>query len=356
MSEYRRRKYLVAAFALYWLCAPALGRTCSTSVIARQTRWETPYYVIDANVPGPTVMIVGGVHGNEPAGSRAAEQIAGWRIERGVLIVLPRANVPGLLRNSRMMPGVADNRNLNRNFPIKVEDEPRCRLSKAIWDLVRTENPDWLLDLHEGADFTQINSKSVGSSIIIAKLPGVRARANEMLEALNRTIDDPNKEFVLKVSPVSGSLARSAADHLDVKSMILETTMKSQPISKRTRQHRIMVHRFLTAMEMVAGDMNMLIGDNAPEDAVRVALYDADGPILAAGQDANIGDFQCLAYFRTEIAENGAPAGVMQDTPAVIAGIFGRGRVLCCSPHPESTPGLEQFVRQAIIWSAGSSN
>jgi len=42
-----------------------------------------------------------------------------------------------------------------------------------------------------------------------------------------------------------------------------------------------------------------------------------------------------------------------QDTPAIIIGRFGKGRVFCSSPHPESTEGLEPLVRQAIRWSAG---
>ncbi|MEZ5299670.1 MAG: hypothetical protein R3F11_03220 [Verrucomicrobiales bacterium] len=36
---------------------------------------ETPYYVADSGEPGPTVLITGGIHGNEPAGAAAAAQI-----------------------------------------------------------------------------------------------------------------------------------------------------------------------------------------------------------------------------------------------------------------------------------------
>ncbi|MHC4692889.1 MAG: hypothetical protein ACYS67_09110, partial [Planctomycetota bacterium] len=70
-------------------------------IIAKGSIWETEYYVIDGEKPGPVVMIVGGIHGNEPAGCRAVEQIRHWNITRGELIVLPRANRPSLQRRTR---------------------------------------------------------------------------------------------------------------------------------------------------------------------------------------------------------------------------------------------------------------
>jgi len=79
----------------------------------------------------------------------------------------------------------------------------------------------------------------------------------------------------------------------------------------------------------------------------------ANGTLLAPAQDPNIPDFKPLALYRTEIAKNGAPEGVMKDTPAIVAGRFGQGRVLCSSPHPEYTDGLESFVHRAVRWAAG---
>ncbi len=81
----------------------------------------------------------------------------------------------------------------------------------------------------------------------------------------------------------------------------------------------------------------------------------ANGPLLAPDEDPNIPDFRVLAHFRTEINKNDAPEGVMKDTPAIIAGRFGKGRVFCSSPHPEYTEGLEPLVHKAVRWAAGRS-
>ncbi len=277
------RKSLHLCLALFFICSivcrtATLAQQHSTGLIAEGTIWQTRYYVTESNEPGPVVMIVGGIHGNEPAGSRAAEQIRHWKITKGKLIVLPAVNGPALKKESRLTPDVSKGLgNLNRNFPEAVADAPKCALSKGIWSVVCAERPDWLLDLHEGYDFTQINSKSVGSSVIAGKSLVVTEQARRMLDVLNETIEDPNKKFVLKSPPVKGSLARAADEVFGIKSMILETTFKRQPISLRTRQHKIMAHRFLTDLSMVSGRPDVLVSRTKPSGAICAALYDAGG-------------------------------------------------------------------------------
>lgn len=38
----------------------------------------------------------------------------------------------------------------------------------------------------------------------------------------------------------------------------------------------------------------------------------------------------------------------MKGTTAIARGQFGKGRVICFSPHPEVTRGLEHFIQLAI--------
>jgi len=80
-------------------------------------------------------------------------------------------------------------------------------------------------------------------------------------------------------------------------------------------------------------------------------LYD-NGPILKPAGRTDLSPYEALAFFRTEMAENGTPVGVMVNSPAVVDGHFGKGRVLISSPHPEQTPGLEALVGHAVRWLA----
>ncbi len=80
---------------------------------------------------------------------------------------------------------------------------------------------------------------------------------------------------------------------------------------------------------------------------IRKVIYH-NGPLLVPANNPAIPDFEPLAFFRTEVAEHGSPAGIMVNTPAMVRGDFGKGRVLVSSPHPEQTPSMESFIEQAV--------
>lgn len=471
-----------------------VAATTTTNLLLPDTRFATPCYFVDSEKPGPTVMIVGGVHGNEPAGAQAAEGIRQWPITKGKLIVIPRANVPGLAANKRLIPGLATNlSNLNRNYPRagQTNNEARGELAQAIWQIANDQHPDWLLDLHEGFDFHQRNEKSVGSSVICFPLPAAQAVADKMLAAVNATITNATLKFVRRDLPIDGSLARAAGEHLHVPGLTLETTDK-QPMAKRVQQHHLMVRQLLAQLGMIAaadsenaapitgaepkkitarkikialyqgpgtggkGPAELIQQLNAPGAATSLveitpeeiragALTNFDvvifaggsgsqeakaigeagcaevekfvgagggyvgicagaylatagypwslkiinartlspkwkrggavlkmeltpagadifggattvdvlyhqGPIVGPANATNLPPYEPLAYFRTEVSSNNTPAGIMIDSPAIFAGQYKSGKVICISPHPEQTAGLDYLVPQAVNW------
>ena len=134
-SCFRRRltpyRWVVVATVLAAFSS-AGAATRSGGTINTGTRFETPYYIQDSGVAGPTVVITGGIHGNEPAGAYAADQVRHWPISRGKIIVLPRANPPALKADKRYTPEVDEKlKNLNRNFP-KAGEPPDARGTAAV--------------------------------------------------------------------------------------------------------------------------------------------------------------------------------------------------------------------------------
>lgn len=79
-----------------------------------------------------------------------------------------------------------------------------------------------------------------------------------------------------------------------------------------------------------------------------LSIFYGQGPLLAPANRPDIEDYETLAVFDSEVAENGAPSGVMIGTTAIAKGRFGKGKVVCFSPHPEMTKGLEKMVQFAI--------
>ena len=91
-------------------------------------------------------------------------------------------------------------------------------------------------------------------------------------------------------------------------------------------------------------------GDKLTDRGIRYA----NGPIIKADVRKDLPEFEVLASFRTELAENDTPVGVMVNAPAMVRGTFGMGRVFTSSPHPEQTAGLEPIVEKAVRWVARS--
>lgn len=480
-----------------------------SGLLAEGTRWETPYYRVEASHDGPTLLVVGGIHGNEPAGWRTAEQVRHWPIVAGVLVVVPQANVPGIEANTRLMPDVPGERaNLNRNFPDEeTNDSARGEIAQALWQFVQEIEPDWILDLHEGHHFNRSHQppegeeRSVGSSVIYRTNPALDELARRMQEAANSTVTDPKRRFVLlDRGPKKTSLVSACIRQLGIPGMILETTFRFQPISLRTRQHRLMVNvimRHLGMLErdcadvlaapkhdrmihvalydgpgassrgvarlarVVAGAENMTLNHLGPADVRPVVLQQFDviifpggsgskqaagiaaagrkhvrgfvhsgggylgvcagaylasahytwsldlvptsvftgareiegvgtkqmwyrgkettvsmeltdegrelfadlpgtvdvmyqnGPIVSPKDEADLAPYTTLAHFRTENVLYEPQRGTMVDTPAIVAGHFGRGRAIAVSPHPEATEALHSIISQSIRWTAG---
>jgi glutamine amidotransferase-like uncharacterized protein len=92
-----------------------------------------------------------------------------------------------------------------------------------------------------------------------------------------------------------------------------------------------------------------LLGD--VKDIFKVRYH--NGPILKPAERTDLPLFTPLTVFKTEIAENDTPVGVQVNSPAHVIAPYGKGRVFVSSPHPENTPGLENFIPRGVFWAAG---
>jgi hypothetical protein len=116
-------------------------------------------------------------------------------------------------------------------------------------------------------------------------------------------------------------------------------------LNARTVSNKWQRGRGTMQVELVDGG-RPLFGDVSGPFSIRYA----NGPIIQPLNRPELPPYQVAALFRTEIANNGSPVGVMVNSPAVVYSTFGRGRVLTISPHSEDTPGLENFVPRALAW------
>ncbi len=239
--------------ALGLSAAPALAldeAPVEVTRVAAGTRWETPVFVVEGITDGPTVLILGGVHGDEIAGVRSAEEMRCFNIARGRLIIIPQTNVPALAHGTRRAPKT-QHADLNRNFPRRAGDLPRGTLARALWGALLELKPDFVVDLHEGYDFHKKNKKSVGSSVLFYPSVSGERHARRIVAAVNATVSERERRFSLLRPPVRGSLARAVTEQLGIPALILETTKNHQPLQVRVDQHLLMTAELLEHLGML---------------------------------------------------------------------------------------------------------
>ncbi|MFH0783794.1 MAG: M14/M99 family metallopeptidase [Pseudomonadota bacterium] len=169
---------------------------------------ELHIYRILGKEPGKTIMLIGGIQGDEPGGYLTADLYADISLRKGNLIVVPRANFYSILLNQR--DGMTGD--MNRKFSEASDTEKNMEqeivtiLKKLIGD------SDCLLNLHEGSGFYNQEWKSeienpdrFGQSIIYdAKNYFGKKRqieieletlAQRITEKVNKQIDDRRYHF-----------------------------------------------------------------------------------------------------------------------------------------------------------------
>ncbi len=205
------------------------------------TPWETTLYIIGSPVEGPTVMVIGGIHGDEPAGYLAAESIVSWAVDRGTLLVLPRANMPAVAEQKRSVSGSAD---LNRSFPgSDRSDDQTARLAAAIFGVMQEYEPDWVVDLHE-ADHCEYKSPgALGQTFIYPYESSGLDIVKELLIAVNRTIYLEEYNFMLLRGAAHGTAIETA--QLSGSEAIIIETCKQMDLSERVKYQRQVVSSLL---------------------------------------------------------------------------------------------------------------
>jgi len=234
--------------AVFVAPAPAEASTTQKVVLASGTSYATNMYIIRSGKPGPVVMIVGGVHGNERAGYVAAGKMVDTSIKKGTLIVIPRANRLAINHNKRYYGGHGD---LNRDFPQGKYQSADGTLSRAIWAAVKKYDVDYLMDMHEGYDYYKNRStSSVGQTLIYYPNSYLQPKVRSIVNSLNSRISSNYREFSLLRYPARGSLARATAQYLGVKSFIFETC-NNVSLSTRVGYHQRAAKILLSKLYML---------------------------------------------------------------------------------------------------------
>ncbi len=160
------------------------------------------FYYGESTPTNKTILILGGIHGNEPAGSKAILQLMNdininkVKINNNRIIFVPYVNYCALRLNKRQVPFIGD---LNRKFPITEnynEDDLNPIVKKII---IMMKQSDFIIDFHEGWGFYKEKTGSIGSTITPTNTDISNQLADLVYDNLNKSITEDYKKFTILV-------------------------------------------------------------------------------------------------------------------------------------------------------------
>ncbi|MEZ7934645.1 MAG: M99 family carboxypeptidase catalytic domain-containing protein [Sulfurospirillum sp.] len=148
---------------------------------------------------GSTLLIVGGIHGDEPGGYFAPMLLARYyKIESGNLWIVPNLNFDSIVKNSRGING-----DMNRKFAkIETKDKDFDTVAE-VKKLILNPKVDLTLNLHDGQGFYRdrqidknFNPKAWGQATIIDQQQISNAKYGNLAEIAKKVNQETNVDLI----------------------------------------------------------------------------------------------------------------------------------------------------------------
>ena len=234
------------------------------------TDYELHVYRIYGEESGKTLLLIGGIQGNEPGGFLSADLYADMALAKGNLIVVPRANFYSILLNRRQI-----NKDMNRQFAETSEINYETKIVAILKELI--SESDCLLNLHDGSGFFSEkwesplrNPKRYGQSIIADcdtfSVPGTDKTlhlgdmARHVVDQINRHIKEPGHRFhfnnhrTQELKTLHPEQRKSATYYAlfqcGIPAFGIETS-KSLPLETKVRHHNFAINAFMQFLGIV---------------------------------------------------------------------------------------------------------
>jgi hypothetical protein len=257
-----------ALFAALAASPPALARV--HTVFFEDTDYELHVYRIFGKIPGKTLMLIGGIQGNEPGSFHSADLYTELSLAQGNLIVVPRANFKSIVLNRRQI-----NEDMNRKFAEDTRYNYETKIVAILKKLI--SESDALLNLHDGSGFysdqwesPNRNPMRYGQSIIAdcdvyhdpktGKTIRLGSMARAISERVNRFIENPehhirfNNHRTKDPDTPHREQRKSATFYAlytyGIPAFGVEAS-KSLPLESKIQYHNLIINAFMEAFDIV---------------------------------------------------------------------------------------------------------
>lgn len=271
-------------------CISLLALFLSQLVYAEPLRFSL--HKIESGIPGPTLLIIGGIQGDEPGGFTAASMlVTNYKVQAGSIWVVPNLNFESIIKRSRGIHG-----DMNRKFNILSEKDPEFDEVQKIKKIILSDDVDVVVNLHDGSGFYKKkyinkmhNPHRWGQSIIIDQKVLAREKFGELStiagnvqKYINQRLRNKNKFFYVKNTETKkGDIEmEKSLTYFSIKNnrpAFAVEASKSFLTYERTFYHLLAVEGFMSELgikfqrdfKMTKRDVSKQIGNN-----LKISLYD----------------------------------------------------------------------------------
>jgi hypothetical protein len=226
---------------------------------------ELEVYKIYGREEGPTMMILGGIQGDEPGGFLSADLYVDTALKRGNLIIVPRANFKSIINSDRGTDGDM-NRKFGESLSVTDPDSGRVQVIKNLMG-----ESDIFLNLHDGSGFFRANWESsmanpdrygqclIADAEVYTNSKGEILRlgqiARKAVEIINKDISEDSFKFSFAnhdtLSPKTRhaeqrhSATYYALTKLGIPAYGIETSKQLPSLEMKVHQHNLAVNAFM---------------------------------------------------------------------------------------------------------------
>lgn len=262
-------------------------------VYSAGTEMEFSLYKHESDQAGPTLLVIGGIQGDEPGGFNAASLlVTDYSVEKGNLWVVPNLNFISIIKRSRGIHG-----DMNRKFASINPSDPEFEAVEKIKSIILDKQVDIVLNLHDGSGFYRKkyidklhNPHRWGQSIIIDQSRMKDHQYGELETMANKVMNRANSQLKHNEYLLGVKNTRTAKGDTEMEKSLTYFAVrnnrpaygveasKSFPTHKRTLVHLNVVESFMHEMGIDFQRKFTLTSQavkNHIDNNVRLSLYDA---------------------------------------------------------------------------------
>lgn len=271
-------------------CISILVLLLSQLVCAEPLRFSL--HKIESGIPGPTLLVIGGIQGDEPGGFTAASMlVTNYKIKAGSIWVVPNLNFESIIKRSRGIHG-----DMNRKFSILSKKDPEFDEVQKIKKIILSDDVDVVVNLHDGSGFYKKryinkmhNPSRWGQSIIIdqgilmsERFGDLSKIAGNVQQYINQRLQNKNKFFYVKNTETKNGDVEmeKSLTYFSIKNnrpAFAVEASKSFLTYERTFYHLLAVEGFMSELgikfqrdfKMTKNNVAKQIGNN-----LKISLYD----------------------------------------------------------------------------------